>query len=128
MIRELREAGRRLEVTCFFEELPLAVFGTVVSKNSATLEGYSAYSIHANHHEMTRFEAVDDNGFKRLVGELSRWKAQVAVATSATSLVVQETLPPPRPQFIAPSGVQHNNTGSGNQFVGSNFGGPVSFS
>lgn len=32
MIRELREGGRRLEVTCFFEELPLPALGKVVSK------------------------------------------------------------------------------------------------
>jgi hypothetical protein len=34
MIRELRENGRRLEITCFFEELPLPVVGKVVSKDS----------------------------------------------------------------------------------------------
>ncbi|KAF4222482.1 hypothetical protein CNMCM6457_001372 [Aspergillus fumigatiaffinis] len=52
MIRELRENGRRLEVICFFEELPLPVVGKVVSKNSATLEGYNLVSIHANHRDM----------------------------------------------------------------------------
>jgi hypothetical protein len=57
MIRELREAGRRLEVTCFFEELPLPVVGLVVSKDSATLEGYSSFSIRANHCELVRWES-----------------------------------------------------------------------
>jgi len=56
MIRELREGGRPLEVTCFFEELPLPVFGrVVVSKKSATLEGYNSISIHANHGDMVKF-------------------------------------------------------------------------
>ena len=77
MIRELREGGRRLEVTCFFEELPLTALGKVVSKESATLEGYNPISIHANHRDMVKFCSVEDNGFKRLLGELIRWEGQV---------------------------------------------------
>jgi hypothetical protein len=44
-VREQREAGRPLEVTCFFEGLPSSVLGravTDVSKDSATLDGYSS--------------------------------------------------------------------------------------
>jgi hypothetical protein len=77
MIRELRENGRRLEVICFFEELPLPVVGKVVSKNSATLEGYNLVSIHANHRDMVRFSSANDNGFKRLLGELVRWESEL---------------------------------------------------
>ena len=77
MIRELREGGRRLEVTCFFEELPLSVVGTVVSKESATLEGYNSISIRANHINMVKFGSAEDNGFKRLLGELMRWDEQI---------------------------------------------------
>ncbi|GFG21264.1 putative Pfs, NB-ARC and TPR domain protein (JCVI) [Aspergillus udagawae] len=76
MIRELRENGRRLEVTCFFEELPLPVVGKVVSKDSATLEGYNLISIRANHRDMVRFSSTNDNGFKRLLGELDRWGSE----------------------------------------------------
>lgn len=76
MIRELRESGRPLEVTCFFEELPLPVVGKVVSKESATLEGYNPISIHANHSDMVRFSSAHDNGFKRLLGELVRWESE----------------------------------------------------
>ncbi|KAK4206119.1 Alpha/Beta hydrolase protein [Rhypophila decipiens] len=139
MIRELREAGRRLEVTCFFEELPLPVVGTVVSKESATLEGYSSFSIHADHRDMVRFASARDNGFERLLGELARWEWQTR--DSAAS-------PPSRPmgeaqidkpanlyfysqgpgaQFNAPWGTQNNNTGSGSQFMGASFSGPVTF-
>ncbi|KAL8330826.1 hypothetical protein RB593_001671 [Gaeumannomyces tritici] len=78
MIREQRESGRRLEVTCFFEELPLPVAGTVVPKESATFEGFTSISIHANHRDMVKFSSEEENGFKRLLGELSRWVAQVA--------------------------------------------------
>lgn len=77
MMRELREAGRPLEVTCFFEELPLPVVGKVVSKESATLEGYNAMSIHADHRDMVRFGSAETNGFKRLFGELVRWESQI---------------------------------------------------
>ena len=77
MIRELREGSRRLEVTCFFEELPLSVVGTVVSKESATLEGYNSISIRANHINMVKFGSAEDNRFKRLLGELIRWEGQV---------------------------------------------------
>ena len=78
MIRELRDGGRSLEVTCFFEELPLPVFGKqVVSKESAILEGYNSMSIHANHKDMVKFGSAEDNGFRRLLGELTRWEEQV---------------------------------------------------
>jgi hypothetical protein len=77
MIRELRESGRRLEVTCFFEELPLPVVGKVVPKESATIEGYNQFSIHANHSDMVKFGSAEENGFKRLLGELIRWESQV---------------------------------------------------
>lgn len=77
MIRELRESGRSLEVTCFFEELHLPYLGKVVSKESATFEGYSSRSIHANHRDMTKFTSAEENGFRRLLGELNRWVSQV---------------------------------------------------
>lgn len=77
MLRQLREYGRYLEVTCFYEELPLPVVGTVVGKESATLDGYSAISIHANHRNMVKMGYPEDNGFKRLLGELRRWKSQL---------------------------------------------------
>lgn len=40
MVRELREAGTSLEVTYFFEQLPLPRVGTVVSRDSGKLDGY----------------------------------------------------------------------------------------
>ncbi|KAB5581219.1 heterokaryon incompatibility protein-domain-containing protein [Coniochaeta sp. 2T2.1] len=46
MVREVRESGSPLEVTCFFEELPVPAVGRVVPKESATLEGYTAVSVH----------------------------------------------------------------------------------
>lgn len=77
MVREQRESGRSLEITCFYEELPLPGVGIVVPKESATFEGYNPMSIHANHRDMARFVSVEENGFQRLLGELSRWRDQV---------------------------------------------------
>lgn len=77
MIRELREGGRPFEVTCVFEELPLPLVGKVVSNESATLEGYASFSIHADHRGMVRFSSAEDNGFKRLLGVLVRWRSQL---------------------------------------------------
>ncbi|KAK4039275.1 ankyrin repeat domain-containing protein 17 [Parachaetomium inaequale] len=79
MVRGLREGGRPFEVTCFFEELPLPGLGKVVSKESASLEGYAAFSIHANHSDMVKFASAEETGFKRLVGELVRWASQLEV-------------------------------------------------
>ncbi|KAF5972527.1 kinesin light chain, partial [Fusarium coicis] len=77
LVREQREAGRHLQVACFFEELPLQRFGLVVSKESATFEGYDPVSIHANHGDMVKFSSNGENGFKRLVGELKMWTLEL---------------------------------------------------
>jgi hypothetical protein len=141
MIRELWQAGRRLEVTCVFEELPLPVVGRVVSKESATLEGYNSFSIHANHRDMVRFGSAEEGGFKRLLGELMRWESQVsdsptsqqngsmgggaAQIDKAADLFFNAC--GSGIQFNAPWGIQNNNTGSGTQFTGTTFHGPVRF-
>lgn len=77
MVRELQKNGRRVEITCFFEELPLPVTGKIVSKESAILEGYNSLSIHANHSDMVKFGSASETGFMRLLGELERWKADI---------------------------------------------------
>lgn len=76
MLRELQGDGKSFEVTCFFEELPLHVVGKVVSKESATFDGYDPITIHADHRDMVRFASAEENGFKRLLGELKRWELQ----------------------------------------------------
>ncbi|KAM5452137.1 hypothetical protein MaudCBS49596_003491 [Microsporum audouinii] len=76
MIRGLRESGRLFGVTCFFEELPLGRLGPVVYKESACLEGYNNFSIHADHINMVKFDSDQDTGFKRLLAELIRWKME----------------------------------------------------
>ncbi len=90
-VRELRESGRKIDVTCFFEELPFAVVGPVVSKDSATLDGYTSFSVHANHKDMVRFRSTEDDGFKRLLGELVRWESHVRLASSMAQERVVDT-------------------------------------
>ncbi|KAK8912900.1 hypothetical protein H634G_09760 [Metarhizium anisopliae BRIP 53293] len=78
MIREQQNNGRDIKVTCFFEELAMPVLGKeVVPKDSATLEGYHALSIHANHSDMVKFSSADDNGYRRVLGELDRWYKRI---------------------------------------------------
>lgn len=139
MIREQQKAGRDLDVTCFFEELPLSGVGKVVSKDSATFESYSAISIHANHRDMVKFSSVDDSGFKRLLGELIRWESQIRnSATGQPKRPVEEASIRESvnstfnhfgsgDQLNAPGGTMNMSTGSGNQFPGATFSGPVQF-
>lgn len=76
MVRERQNAGQPLKVTCFFEELPLPGVGKVVSRDSATLAGHNSISIHGNHSNMVKFASAEENGFKRVLGELVRWTSQ----------------------------------------------------
>ncbi|RYP45241.1 hypothetical protein DL768_008386 [Monosporascus sp. mg162] len=90
MIPELRGAGRRLKVTCFFEELPLPVVRKVVSKDSATF-GYNLFSIHVNHRDMVEFSSSEDAGFKRLLEELITWQSYIGYpAVSQLTRSVEE--------------------------------------
>ncbi|KAG8168388.1 hypothetical protein KVR01_001137 [Diaporthe batatas] len=139
MVREQQKAGRDLEVTCFFEELPMSMVGTVVFKDSATLESYNAISVHANHSNMVKFSSVEDNGFKRLLGELIRWESQIrnsaASQPRASEGEAQKKEPPNScfnnykhgDQFNTPGGTQNISKGYGNQFPGANFNSSVTF-
>ncbi|KFH43834.1 Protein SERAC1-like protein [Hapsidospora chrysogenum ATCC 11550] len=75
MLREQQsQLDRKIQIACFFEELPTYGNKTVVSQTSATLEGYTSLSIHANHRDMVKFATAEDNGFQRVSGELRRWQ------------------------------------------------------
>ncbi|KAL8349695.1 hypothetical protein RB598_005185 [Gaeumannomyces tritici] len=83
MTREQQLGSSTFRVTCFFEELPLLGVGKVVSKDSATFEGHDPITIHANHRDMVRFASAEENGFKRLLGELRRWVGEIEQELSA---------------------------------------------
>ena len=101
-----REHLPPIEITCFFEELPLPGIGLVrrkivesrqtvpnmsqvVSRESAALPGYIPISIRQNHMNMTKFAHSDDPGFSAVTGELRRWmrhiQASEAVPHAASS-------------------------------------------
>ncbi|KAH7118925.1 hypothetical protein B0J11DRAFT_591405 [Dendryphion nanum] len=82
--QEKREQGCPFWITNFFEELPTRAMGIVVPKLSATLQGYKTISIHANHSDMVKFGSAEDDGFKRLLGELVGWKKETSTALPDT--------------------------------------------
>lgn len=91
-----QERLQPIEITCFFEELPLPGVGVVsqatysnhfianitvqvVPKTSAILPGYIPIGIHSNHMDMTKFEREDEPGFIAIAGELRRWIKELTV-------------------------------------------------
>ncbi|KAH7152551.1 hypothetical protein EDB81DRAFT_649268, partial [Dactylonectria macrodidyma] len=62
-----------IEISCFYEELPLPGVGLVVPQDSAILPGYSPLGIHSDHMGMTKFASTDDPGPAAVCGELQRW-------------------------------------------------------
>ncbi|KAK4038555.1 hypothetical protein C8A01DRAFT_47880 [Parachaetomium inaequale] len=136
MVRGLREGGRGFEVTCFFEELPLPVVGKVVSKESAILEGYASFSIYANYSDMVKFASAEENGFKRLLGELIRWRDEARESAACQPPSTESQIQGPvdssfynygGDQVNAPGGIVNISRGSGNQLPGATFSGPVHF-
>ncbi|KAK3307268.1 uncharacterized protein B0T15DRAFT_414325, partial [Chaetomium strumarium] len=73
VIARSKEGQRQINITCFFEELPLLGVGQVVPQHSAILPGYIPIGIHSNHMDMARFASADDPGFTAVCGELRRW-------------------------------------------------------
>ncbi|KAI0552967.1 hypothetical protein F4679DRAFT_581058 [Xylaria curta] len=76
-----------VKISCFYEELPLAVLGFVVPQHSAIIPGYIPIGIHSNHLDMCRFETADDPGFKSIYGELRRWINEIATTGSSQEIL-----------------------------------------
>ncbi|KAK4118485.1 hypothetical protein N657DRAFT_583555 [Parathielavia appendiculata] len=68
-----REGQGQIDITCFFEELPLPGVG----QHSAILPGYIPIGIHSNHMDMARFVSANDPGFTAVCGELRRWIKEI---------------------------------------------------
>ncbi|CAI7593607.1 unnamed protein product [Penicillium palitans] len=62
-----------IEITCFYEEMPLPGIGLVVPQDSAILPGYIPIGIHGNHMDMTKFAGPTDPGLLAVCGEMRRW-------------------------------------------------------
>ncbi|EXL91509.1 hypothetical protein NOF04DRAFT_17738 [Fusarium oxysporum II5] len=88
---------------------------------------------------MAKFSSVDDNSFKRLLGELIRWESQIrnsAATQRRPPLEEAQIEKPPNSyfnsygsgdQFSTPGGTQNISKGSGNQFPGATFSGTMQF-
>ncbi|KAH0542301.1 hypothetical protein FGG08_003328 [Glutinoglossum americanum] len=74
---ETSEAKEKIELTCFFEELPLKAIGIIVPEESACLPGYESLSIHADHSGMCKFRGRSDGGYRRVSGVLARWAREL---------------------------------------------------
>lgn len=139
MIRELGVAGRRVELACFYEELPLPVVGKVVSQDSATLRGYSSFSIHANHNDMAKFGSAEDSGYKQVLHELMKWHSQIKDSTVNQSTESTRDLQDRKPvsssvqwysieaQFDKPRDAWRKHAGISIPFSEANFSTPVHF-
>lgn len=78
LLRQMTVSESPIEITCFFEELPMPVIGKIVSRESANMGSeYNAISIHANHREMVRFRTSEDRGFIQVLGLLKKWQEEV---------------------------------------------------
>ncbi|KAK4164409.1 hypothetical protein QBC43DRAFT_262507 [Cladorrhinum sp. PSN259] len=80
VIARIKEGLPPIEITCFYEELPLLGVGLVVPQDSAILPGYIPIGIHGNHMDMTRFVSTDDPGFMAVCGELRQWIREINAA------------------------------------------------
>ncbi|KAL2162945.1 hypothetical protein VTH06DRAFT_6781 [Thermothelomyces fergusii] len=74
-----KEDQGRIEITCFFAELPFPVIGPGVPHSSAVLPEHIQIGIHKNQRDIARFVSADDPGFTAVCGELRRWMKQIGV-------------------------------------------------
>ncbi|KAH7012605.1 uncharacterized protein B0I36DRAFT_52432 [Microdochium trichocladiopsis] len=86
MVQSRGKEGQPIEISCFFEELPLPGVGQVVPQDSAILPGYIPIAIHTDHMDMTKFASTDDPGFVAICGELRRWTKAAVVVTPPQAL------------------------------------------
>jgi hypothetical protein len=74
LARSKAAMGQPMEITCFYEELPVVSLGLVVPQHSAILLGYNPpIGIHRNHMDLTKFFSAEDPGFVTVCRELGRW-------------------------------------------------------
>jgi protein SERAC1 len=77
---ETEGKGRRLDITCFYEELEMPGLGDIVVPiDSAVIPGYNHIGIHAHHRDIARFSDENALGFRGVVGEIQRWMEPLRV-------------------------------------------------
>lgn len=133
MLRTRNQEGiRPIEITCFFEELPLLGIGSVVPLELAVLPGYTPIGIYSNHTDMTKFEDNDDVGFQAVAGELRRWARELGKSKVSDNGIGRKRkerhsgeFGPSINQFHGPLQTQTGNILAGVTF--NTGGGPVNF-
>ncbi|EUC44643.1 hypothetical protein COCMIDRAFT_27072 [Bipolaris oryzae ATCC 44560] len=81
---------KRIEIFCFYEELPYRGIGQIVPRESSILPGYPNISIHSNHSDMTKFSGELDSGYIRLRDQLWLW-IQAFNKTKGVSAVSEQS-------------------------------------
>ncbi|KAE8382644.1 Alpha/Beta hydrolase protein [Aspergillus bertholletiae] len=106
-----------IEVTCFYEEVPVLGVGLVVPQDSAVLPGYVPIGIHSNHMDMTKFASVDDPGFVAICGELRRWSKDTGGATKSCHGDSSRTAHAGAARQYGANSQQYNQFGGGTQNI-----------
>ncbi|EPE08934.1 kinesin light chain 1 [Ophiostoma piceae UAMH 11346] len=93
----------KVQVFCFYEVLPLpAIKKCVVPEKSAVYQHQPYMKIHANHHNLVKFESTETTGFKDLCGVLrdflSSGRATLLLSSGAGSPSPPHSPQPPAPQ------------------------------
>ncbi|KAK1720523.1 hypothetical protein BDP67DRAFT_499999 [Colletotrichum lupini] len=83
---------RAIQITCFYEELPIPGVGLVVPQHSAIIPGKDAVGIRGNHHTMAKFSSRGDPGFIDICDELRIWMKKIDLEASITK---KQSISPP---------------------------------
>ncbi|KAM7223601.1 hypothetical protein V8F06_001075 [Rhypophila decipiens] len=73
ILRDRAKTDQSIEVVFFYEEFGMGPLGHIVTKDSATVAGYEAQAIPADHVGMVRFDTNAEPGYVRIKVVLERW-------------------------------------------------------
>jgi len=90
LISRQKQGKPDIKIRCFVEELPMQKAGishTIVKRESAIIPGYTPYTIHADHVDMTKFPDDDPNnpGYKSVKTEIVMWARPVTKLSNAAA-------------------------------------------
>ncbi|RSL62874.1 hypothetical protein CEP54_005465 [Fusarium duplospermum] len=80
ILRDRAKSEEAIDVVCFYEEFETESIGLIVSKESATIKGYEAQAIPADHGQMCKFAKSDEQGYIRIKSILDRWVRELSRA------------------------------------------------
>ena len=68
---------RRVQVICFFEELPTPGIGHIVPRESAQIAGHESLSLPDNHVGICKFDNFQDPKYKIVLSYLMKWVVEI---------------------------------------------------